>query len=344
MKQAFILAILFSFINMAQAETGLTVNVAEIGIGKFHRKDNSIHPYADNNIWKPYVLSTTASLKTPQTVSNKDGSYTIFFSNLDELFGAMEKLSQDKKMKIANFNVNAHGLPGHMWYPKDASTQASYGCRDWRKSAAAPDEDNYKQYYSPVEKEDILQIRAISQRSSLPLGISCVSGLKEWQEVAAQHHLKDIFTTDAQIHFMSCVVGLGKMGDEFTKGIAALLLSQEQSRVQTSLMFGLGDWSMPEGMGFWDYQSDEQLDRDNTNYPVNRSDREQMQKGTIRTAGILNGNIVSSLMEQRDFMFADARDPGTLSAHAAKEETHAFLPMPSSVRIPGTNVRVTIQK
>src|ERR1035437_4280646 len=223
------------------AEEGLTINAAEIGIGKFHRKDNSVHQYADDNAWKPYVLADNAGTKTPQTVENKNGTYTIFFSNLDELMGAMEKLTADKGAKIKNFNMNAHGMPGHMWYPKNAKAQSGFGCMQWRQAASAEDQANYDQYYSPVSKSDIMQMRALSERTSVGLGVTCVSGLKEWQEIGAKHKIQSLFTSDAQIHFMSCIVGLGRMGDEFTKGIAQLIISGDQGRVQSSLMFGLGD-------------------------------------------------------------------------------------------------------
>jgi hypothetical protein len=331
--------------NTARAEDGLTVNVAEIGIGKFHRMDNSVHPYADDNIWKPYVLANDASMATPQTIQNKNGSFTIFFSNLDELMGAMEKLSANQHAKIKNLNMNAHGMPGHMWYPKDAKTQSGFGCMQWRQSASAEDQSNYDQYYSPISKSEIMQMRELSNHSSVGMGVTCVTGLKEWSDLAPKHNLKSLFTTDAQIHFMSCIVGLGTMGDEFTKGIAALLLSGDSARVQASLMFGLGDWSMPEGMGFWDYQNDTQLDHDNATYPKDRSDREQMQKGSVRTAGLLNGNVASSIMTGRDFMFNDGRDPGTLSTSSLEMAPMISTgPLPKSIRIPGTTVHATVFK
>ena len=325
-----------------RAEEGITINAAEIGIGKFHRKDNAVHPYADDNAWKPYILGQNAGTKTPQIMGNKNGSYTIFFSNLDELMGAMEQLTADKKLKIKNFNLNAHGMPGHMWYPKDAKTQSGFGCMQWRQAASAEDQANYDQYYGPISKSDVMQMRALSERTSIGLGISCVSGLKEWQEMGAKHKIQSLFTTDAQIHFMSCIVGLGRMGDEFTKGIAQLILSGDQGRVQSSLMFGLGDWSMSEGMGFWDYQNDAQLEHDNAIYPKDRTDREMMQKGSVRTAGILNGAIASGVMTSRDFMFPDGRDPGTLSTQRTSMDLEMLSPLPESVRIPGTNVRVQI--
>lgn len=342
MKSINLFTLLFITTLLSQpvhAEEGLTIHAAEIGIGKFHRKDNSVHPYADDNAWKPYVLANGADTKTPLTVANQNGSFTIFFSNLDELLSAVEALSVSQKMKVKNFNMNAHGLPGHMWFPQDAKTQASFKCARWRQSAAAPDEANYKQYYSPVPKNEIMQIRELSHHSSVEM--PCVTGLYEWQQIATRHHLKSLFTSDAQIHFMSCVVGLGLMGDEFTKGIAALIAPGEQVRVQSSMMFGLGDWSMSEGMGFWDYQNDAQLNRDNTNYPKNRSDREQMQKGSIRTAGLLNGRIASGIMTGRDFMFADGRDPGTLSASFREATPERTSALPASIRIPGTNQKVS---
>ena len=90
------------------------------------------------------------------------------------------------------------------------------------------------------------------------------------------------FASDAQLHLFSCIVGLGWAGKRFTYNLAGILFSGENSRVEAAMNFGLGDWSMPAGMGFWDYLSVDQLNRDNSKYPVDRNDRELMQKGQIR--------------------------------------------------------------
>ena len=330
----------------ALAETGLTVNVAEIGIGKFHRMDNSIHHYENNHTWKPYVLSSRAGINTPQTVANRDRTYTIFFSNLDELMGAMEQLSLTRHMKIKNFNVNTHGLPGSLWFPKDAETQQDEECSDWRESASSEDQANYDDYYTPTSKKEVFEMRIFANLPANKSSYPCTTGLREWNEVIAKHpRIRTLFTSDAQIHFLSCLVGLGTLGNAFTKGIAALLLTGEQGRVQTSMMYGLGDWSLPEGMGFWDYQNDAQLKRDNELYPIDRSDREQMQKGNMRIAGIVNGTVVSSVMKNRDFMFSDGRDPGVLSPSEVEPDSQELRDekMPDSIRIPGTRVRVKIK-
>jgi hypothetical protein len=349
MKYALIYSLFFSLflIPVVHAENGITIHAGEIGIGKFHRKDNSVHPYSNDHAWKPYILSNGASLKTPQTIQNADGSFTIFYSNLDELLSASSKLAIAKKSKIKNFNVHAHGLPGHMWFPRDSKSQAGFGCANWRRSASADDEANYDQYYSAVSKSEILQIRNLANQSTSGVGFSCVTGLSDWTELAPKYSFKSLLTDDAQIHFLSCVVGLGNMGDAFTKGMAELLLSGDSARIQTSVNFGLGDWSMSEGMGFWDYQNDEQLKRDNQRYPQNKMDREEMQKGTIRIAGLLNGKIASSLLSGRDFMYSDGRDAGTLTNRLrSTENAERFTPtsIPSTVRIPGTNESVTVFK
>ena len=212
---------------------------------------------------------------------------------------------------------------------------------------ASYDEENYNQYYGAVSKEEIIQIRNLSNQTG-GVGIACVTGLKDWEELAPKYNFKSLLTNDAQIHFLSCVVGLGIMGESFTKGIANLLLSGDGARVQTSVNFGLGDWSMSEGMGFWDYQNDSQLKRDNNNYPKNRTDRQEMQKGSIRIAGLLNGIVTTGLISNRDFMFADERDPGTLTSAHWLETTSEYIlpksPVPQLIRIPGTKFKAKVSK
>ena len=160
--------------------------------------------------------------------------------------------------------------------------------------------------------------------------------------MAAKHaELKKLFTRDVQIHFLSCLVGLGTLGDNFTKGIASLFISDPNGRVQTSTAYGLGDWSIPQGMGFWDYLNDEQLEHDNEIYPIDKMDSEQMQQASIRVAGNVNGATVSNLMPIRFFMFMDGRDPGMLSASSViSTVTHKKSVLPGAIRIPGTRIRI----
>ncbi|MBC7396472.1 MAG: hypothetical protein H7333_03430 [Bdellovibrionales bacterium] len=327
--------------SSANANLGLTIHATEIGVGKFHRKDNQVHVYLNGNAWTPYILPE-GQLKTPLVVENKDGSYTIFFSHLDELLTTIESISTEKKTLVSTLNLHGHGLPGQMWFPRDAQALQSIQCSQWRESANAPDDDNYSQYYSAIPKNEIQQIRQISNQSGYHA--PCTTGLKDWQLIAIKHPaLKSALADELQVHFLSCVVGLGKMGDAFTRGIASLLLKTDQGRIQTSMAFGLGDWSMVEGMGFWDYQNDIQLNRDNENYPVHREDREEMQKGSVRIAGLLNQKIVSSIMPSQDFMFTDDRAPGTLSDDPHLEAPFMDAKMNvTEVRIPGTGVHVKI--
>ena len=110
-------------------------------------------------------------------------------------------------------------------------------------------------------------------------GVSRKEFIRLFYGVAKAAEFKSVLARDIQIHFLSCVVGLGSNGETFTRGIADLLLTAGGGgRVETSMNFGLGDWSMPEGMGFWDLQSDAQVDHDNSLYTKNHTDREIAQK------------------------------------------------------------------
>jgi len=347
MKKSIFVMIALAFAavgTVSQAQAGLVINAAEVGIGKFHRLDNQYHTYADDNAWKVFVIGQGDVSQTPIVIDNaNNGSVTIFYSSLQELFETMVKVSQEKGQKISVLNVNAHGMPGGMWFPKSPAQRDSYECADWRDAASAPDQDNYSQYYSQVSKFEIMQYRALANITGGHY--SCVTGLPEFKEIVGKvPAIKTVFEKDAQVHFLSCIVGLGKRGDKFTQGVAALLFDSPDARVESSLMYGLGDWSMPEGMGFWDYQNDAQLNHDNETYPVERRDRSQMQKGDIRVAVAEGGKAKSGLIQGVDFMFLnqDARK-ADFTKGTSSMTFESVQSLPKSLTLPGTRFQVELQ-
>jgi hypothetical protein len=275
--------------------SGLVIHGVELGVGKFHRMDNGYHGYTAANEWVGYVMpkgvQPTPEMQ-PIQQTNADGSITIFFSNLDELMATAVQASKTTKTPISIFNIEAHGLPGGMWYPKDRAQRDSGECSSWRDAAYGPDEANYNQYYGAVAKQDIEFFRSYAQ-SEDPGGINpCITGLTEWQEEAQKTGFSAALADGAEIHFISCIVGLGNAGNHFTAGLAQALFSGGKAgKVLTSVNFGLGDWSIPEGMGFWDYINDDQLNRDNANYVKNRNDREIAQAGTVRISEVSSGKV-----------------------------------------------------
>lgn len=325
----------------------LIINGAEFGIGKFHRKDNKVHPYEKNNAWRPFILPEGVSTKEAYIQKNSASNYTIFFTNLEEFLTKIVEISKTTGKKVSVLNLNAHGLPGGMWFPKDAKTRDSFECNDWRDAASNSDEANYDQYYSNVEKEEILSFNALSNARSIP-GFQCLTGIKEWEVMVARvPAIKDVFTGNAQVHMLSCIVGMGTLGDAYTQGLANMLFNEKDSQqIQTSIKFGLGDWSMGEGMGFWGYESDEQLKKDNEIYPVHRSDREIMQKGSIRVAQVDRGQVKSGLISNQDFMLLEMDDrPATYKRAAVDLKTKLQVrSLPSSVRLPGTNVIIQVNQ
>lgn len=94
---------------------------------------------------------------------------------------------------------------------------------------------------------------------------------------------------------------------------------------------------MPEGMGFWDYLTDDQLTHDNSIYGVNRKDREIMQKGKMRVTALVKGAWQSTVMEGQDFMTLD-RDLDLSQAKWGRESFSRWAKKPAEVRIPGTSV------
>jgi hypothetical protein len=322
----------------------LVIHATEIGVGKFHRYDNKTHPYAPSNVWAPHITPDNADMsKTPIVFANKfDNSVTIQFSNLDELLKTVVAVSKQRGEKVDVLNINGHGMPGGMWYPKDAAQLKSDECSDWVAALQGPDKANYDEYYSPVSKEEIMDLRSTA---NYPAHYACVTGAPEWKEVVGNLgiDIKQYFNDGAQIHFESCLVGLGPVGEAFTETVASLLLPGTRGMVKTSLNFGLGDWSMPEGMGFWDYQNDDQLNHDNDVYPKDRSDREIMQKGTIRVAHVDSGRWSTSLVADQNFMLVGLNQPGFSNQGRLFRGYHTNfvkVALPLAVHIPGTNKRV----
>jgi hypothetical protein len=341
--RAWLSVLSFFFAVSAFASNGLVVHTTEFGVGKFHRYDNKVHAYGPANAWTPYVLADGAATDQALTFKNSDGSYTVFFSTLDEMMKSVVAISQSEGKKVSVLNVHGHGLPGAMWFPKDEATKNGWMCGDWVAAANGADRDNYNQYYSAVSASDVMQIRSMSNNPNVRA--ACTTGAREWRELSTKNPaFRTILESDAQFHFLSCVVGLGSVGDQFTKDIASIVLGQS-GHVQTAMAFGLGDWSMPEGMGFWDYQSDEQIERDNAKYPVTRTDREIMQKGAIRMASFVNGAWSTTALTDRDFMMLGFESNLKLGRVLSSPYEAPFSPvLPSRVRVPGTNAYVYIEQ
>jgi hypothetical protein len=345
-KLSAVLVLFFGFaaVSAANASPGLVIHSSEYGVGKFHRYDNQVHPYGASNSWKPYILPQGADLdlSKPLVTDNADGSVSIFFASLDQLVSSVIQVSAQRHQKVSVLNIHGHGLPGAMWFPGSSAIIHGWACESWVQAAEGSDETNYSQYYSAISPDEIRDIREMSNDTDSHM--VCTTGLGEWRAaVANAPQFKSVFANDAQIHVLSCVVGLGVAGQEFTQGIADLLLPKNGAgRVETSTNFGLGDWSMPEGMGFWDLQTDEQVEYDNEIYVVDHTDREIAQKGTIRMVTYTGQKWASTLLSGRDFMSLGFES--NIHGISTPEPMHLFSgSSPNRVRVPGTTVYVERQ-
>lgn len=339
------LIFIFSLFTLSASAAGLILHTAEMGVGKFHRMDNQVHNYG-SSAWAPYVMLDSDKGLTTFSRKNTDGSYTIFYSSLESMMKEAVKIAKTENTAITVLNVHGHGLPGAMWFPATDAILNSSECNSWRKAAEGSDKDNYDQYYSPVGKSDIMQIRQMSGMSDLTAFMGCVTGLSQWKTVVKENpEFKSSLSKDAILHFASCVVGLGKAGEIFTQGIAELLLPIDgQGRVETSVNFGLGDWSIPKGMGFWDYQNDAQLKHDNSIYGTHRNDSEIAQMGSIRMSQSQQGKWTTTLVGNQSEM---SLEHGGLPQGPLMAETSSVMSlekMPTKIRIPRTNSFIELKE
>lgn len=324
--------------TFAARPQGLVIHATEMGVAKFHRKDNEVHPYEASNAWTPYILPAGAGIDKPIVSENADGSYTIFFSTLEDMLKKAVELSEKTGQKIEVLNLHGHGLPGGMWFPLNESFKNSFDCYQWLESAKGSDKGNYDQYYSPISKSDVMSIRQYSQTGG---GVSCVVGLTQWRAILLDvPKFKPSLASNLKFNFLSCVVGLGPVGAKFTNGLGALLTNSEEAKFTSSLFFGLGDWSMAEGMGFWDYQNDAQIEKDMEAYPVDRKDRDIMQKGEIRISTLTDGKWDSKVVKDQEFM--TLRNIDIESGVAANDTVDPNAVRPSQIRIVGTNVYMPV--
>ena len=92
--RSLIAGVLFFVGQVAFASNGLVIHAAEIGLGKFHRKDNSVHAYAKDNVWAHVILPDGADPTKPLTRKNSDGSFTVFFQTLEGMVAEVARVAR----------------------------------------------------------------------------------------------------------------------------------------------------------------------------------------------------------------------------------------------------------
>src|SRR5262249_36272586 len=123
------------------------------------------------------------------------------------------------------------------------------------------------------------------------------------------------------------------------------LFSGRAGAVVTSENFGLGDWSLPGGMGFWGYQNDAQIDRDDALYTQDKKDAEIMQTCTIRV-GTANGtSAFTGFTIQGVTNGFSSKGLTPVPATSADASFDRFrLPHPALARLPGTAVYLDLSR
>lgn len=335
--------------HAAPTQNSLIIHAAEWGVAKFHRADNKVHPYAADNAWYPVILPNTMEMTDPsQTLANADGSYTVFFSHLEALIQQVGEIAEKTGKKVDVLNIHTHGAPGILGFPATAEDEASFLCESWKDEASGSDALSYGHYYSPVPKQDIMYMRRLAKNPN-PSFVGCATKLSDFTKVMKKYpKTPSHFTSSSVVHVLACLVGLDKAGQAFTEGLAKLFFPEGGGSVEASANFGLGDWSMAEGMGFWDYQNDAQLEHDNSLYGSAKKDRDFMQKGIVRVSQSLGEQKTETVLLQ-DLMFmstlAETTSNKMTRENPMTENSRLFeltkpILEPRWIHIPGTNQEI----
>jgi hypothetical protein len=285
----------------ATSPEGLTIHAAEFTVARGHAIGNHLHPYAPSHAFLPYVLPP-GNTGQPAIVENSDGSYSVFFTHLEELLRQVVDITHHTGQKVAVLNIHSHGLPGTTVVPRDAATLASSACDDWRKAYSISDAQFVNDAYSSATVPVMTAIEAVADLPDIRLSL-CASDTIDWQhELDQVPELRHVFVKDAQIHVLACVVGRGVAGEIFSRELARQLFGDSSGSILTSFKFGLGDWSMPLGMGFWDIISSQQAQQDLDTMAQQHEVASVAQKGPIRAVKYDGSTWSTTILPDRSVM------------------------------------------
>ena len=284
MRTIFLFALAFALGAQAQAEPDLSVHVSDFDIGKFHRESHRRHPYGKGNVWTNFVLPPDADGTSPVLVTNDDGSRSLFASNLEDVFENLIRLSAETGRKVGTLDLVAHGFPGAISFAADRRAFASGDCEAARKLIAGPDEASYRKYYAGTS---LAAHERMLKSSTFANGrIACGSTAVDFKKTASRLTVvQAVFSERARIRILGCNVGRGSVGTLFVSEVAkALLIPGTDASVTAIRHYGLIDWSIPEGEGFWDVIGESQASRDEQTYPKDEMDSRYMKRGSIAVA------------------------------------------------------------
>jgi hypothetical protein len=286
------------------ATTGqaLIVHAVEFSIAKAHRADNKVHPYGPSHAFTPFILPDGMEPGDARSVKNPDGSVSVFFATIEDMLSEVTRVSHESGQQISVLNIHTHGVPGANAVPQDRTMLESADCETFKKPYAATDEKVLEDAYTAgVVFSAVTFLKAAAFMPDLAL--PCSSGLEQWK--AAVSHVPEfpsVFADQPQVHFMSCLSGRGLAGEKFATGIGDVLFPKGDGTVMTSIKFGVGDWSTPEGMGFWDPETAFQLEADGDTLKETRKVATIAQPGEIRVSKYDGQFWNTSLLEGRKFM------------------------------------------
>lgn len=245
-----------------------TVYAVSRNIGRFYREGLLLHPQAKQ--WKYLALPASGDREPSPIVQQVSGDLsTVHFDTLASLLRGLADV-RAKFGPIDYLTIAEHGIPGGLWSPRDDAEISSPGCASWRRLRDLPDDAAFTSYYRVPTKEQLAGDDLAAQAETP--GIPCHSTSEDWSALLdASSDAQDIFNDGALFVFAACRVGSGAHGEAFLRTLASAF-NVPGLVLAASPMYIALDWSM-QGLGFWEYQNDDQLTRDTMTYAVAREDR-----------------------------------------------------------------------
>ena len=253
---------------------GITVRAVMYSLAKFHRYDNSIHPYTKEHAFLSDILPTDVkdpandneltirANAVPSIEKLPNGEYRFFYFTMDQMIQGLIAATQLTHQTIYRLHISGHGIPGGNLFAGTSQQLMSAECKYLRENYEGPDLNVYNQYYlvsdnsepfSQVYKETLeydAQTASYADTGSPAEIATCATTLSYWKSLPKNLNLPALFNKNARVNFFTCHQALGKLGEEFMTNFTEILFPSRTGatgEVRAVDTYLANDWSVLGG-------------------------------------------------------------------------------------------------